>query len=406
MRYVMIVLSVCLASSMVFGQDKGVFKKPGSSYYQETIVPSIQKYERGKSQPPARFSLDLKGRKLPTDPDKYKQIWHIDPISQGKTGTCWCFSTLSFYESEVKRNTGREIKLSEMYIVYWEYVERAKYFVENRGNMELGQGSEANAVSRMIEKYGIVPRATYEGKPKDQEFFSHDEMYQEIRSYLKVVKETFAWDEERVVATVKSILNYHMGVPPKIFKYNSIDYSPQTFRDKVTKIKPSEYVNFMSLMEHPYNEKAEYDVPDNWWNSDDYMNVSLDDFMKIVEKSIENGFGVAIGGDVSEIGLDRDLQVGVIPSFDIPSKHIDENARQFRFSNYSTTDDHAMHIVGIQKVKGDTWYLVKDSGSGSRNCGPECKSFGYYFFHEDYVKLKIMNITVHKDAVSGIVNIN
>lgn len=406
MRYVMIVSMVCLASSWVFGQDKGVFKTPGNSYYQETIVPSIEKYEKGKNTPPARFSVDLKGEKLPTNPDKYTKVWHVDPISQGKTGTCWCFSTLSFYESEVKRQTGREVKLSEMYVVYWEYVERAKYFVKNRGNMELGQGSEANAVSRMIEKYGIVPRATYEGKARDQEFFSHDEMFKEIRSYLKVVKETFAWDEERVVATVRSILNYHMGVPPKIFKYNSIDYSPQTFRDQVTKIKPSEYVNFMSLMEHPYNENAEYDVPDNWWNSDDYMNVSLDDFMNIVQTSIEKGYGVAIGGDVSEIGLDRDLQVGVIPSFDIPSKSIDENARQFRFTNGSTTDDHAMHIVGIQKVKGVNWYLVKDSGSGSRNCGPECKSFGYYFFHEDYIKLKIMNITVHQDAVNGVVNLN
>lgn len=394
------------ASFGLIAQDKGVFKESGKSYYRETIVPSIDQYERSKQQTKKRFSVDLKGQKLPTDPDKYQSIWHVDPISQGKTGTCWCFSTLSFYESEVKRQTGREIKLSEMFVVYWEYVERAKYFVQNRGNMDLGQGSEANAVSRMIEMYGIVPRATYEGKPKDQEFFSHDEMFREIKSYLEVVKNTYAWDEERVVATVKSILNYHMGVPPKIFKYNSIDYSPKTFRDQVAKIKPSEYINFMSLMESPYNQKAEYDVPDNWWNSDDYMNVSLNDFMNIIQKSIENGYGVAIGGDVSEVGLDRDLQVGVIPSFDIPSKHIDENARQFRFSNHSTTDDHAMHIVGIQKVKGANWYLVKDSGSGSRNCGPECKSFGYYFFHEDYIKLKIMNITVHKDAVNGVVNIN
>ena len=112
---------------------------------------------------------------------------------------------------------------------------------------------------------------------------------------------------------------------------------------------------------------------------------------------------MSIGGDVSEAGFLREANAAVIPSFDIPSDAIDENARQFRFSNETTTDDHGMHIVGFMEKDGVTWFLVKDSGSGSRNGGIEKnKNFGYYFFHEDYVKLKIMDFMVHKDMMKDL----
>lgn len=401
-----VVVIVLLFGGLVSAQDKGVFRKQKESFYTKTILPSLDIYDteqanKGKS----RFSINMEGKTYPTNPEEYQQIPHIKPVSQGNTGTCWCFSTISFFESEVLRTTEREVKLSEMYVVYWQYVERAKYFVQHRGDMSLGEGSEANAATLMIEKYGIVPRKNYEGKPYAQPFYSHDLLFKEIEGYLGVIKQTNAWNEEQVVVTVKAILDHYLGTPPQRFKYNDIDYTAASFRDKYVKIEASKYINLMSLMEYEYNAKTEYDVPDNWWNSDDYWNVSLDDFMKVIEHSVKNGFGVAIGGDVSEVGLDRDYQVAVIPSFDIPSKSIDESARQFRFSNQSTTDDHAMHVVGIKKHKGANWYLVKDSGSGSRTCGEGCNSFGYYFFHEDYIKLKIMNITVHEDAVKDLLDL-
>jgi bleomycin hydrolase len=58
-----------------------------------------------------------------------------------------------------------------------------------------------------------------------------------------------------------------------------------------------------------------------------------------------------------------------------------------------------MHMVGYLKDNGKMWYLIKDSSSGSRNIGEDSPEFGYYFFSEDYVKLKMMGITIHKDAL-------
>jgi bleomycin hydrolase len=153
------------------------------------------------------------------------------------------------------------------------------------------------------------------------------------------------------------------------------------------------------MMRYPYFTTCEYDVPDNWWNADNYYNVPLDTFMAVLDRSVRVGYSVIIAGDVSEPGYNAQNNIVMVPSFDIPSSHIDEHSRQFRFANGTTTDDHAMHLMGYTDRNGQRWYLVKDSGAGSRNCGPESENFGYYFIHSDYIKLKFMCFLVHKDMV-------
>src|SRR5439155_17513843 len=144
-----------------FGQnrDKGVFKEYQPGYYQNTILKGIEdtKKEQEHKEKKKAFKVDFSGVSLPTNPEDYTKVWFNSPVSQGQTGTCWCFSTTSFYESEVYRITGQKVKLSEMYIVYWEYVERAKYFVEHRGKMSFGEGSETNALAQIFKTYGEVP---------------------------------------------------------------------------------------------------------------------------------------------------------------------------------------------------------------------------------------------------------
>jgi bleomycin hydrolase len=283
-----------------------------------------------------------------------------------------------------------------MYTVYWEYVERARYFVRKRGQMHLGQGSEANAVARMMKQYGIVPRSEYDGYLQGQTFFDHAKMFDEIEAYLHSVKARHAWNEELVVETVRSILDHYMGRPPQKVTVEGETYTPMAYMTDYLELEMGDYVDFMSMMSKPFWEQDSYEVPDNWWDSEAYYNVPLEDFYQAVVEAIDEGYSVSIGGDVSEPGFENN--VAVVPDFDIPSRYINQSARQMRFSNGSTTDDHAMHLVGHREYKGDTWFLVKDSGSGSRNCGPEAPEFGYYFFHEDYIRLKIMNISLHRDA--------
>lgn len=387
-----------LLGQLAFAQeerrDKGVIQEYKNEFYDQIKKELKEFYEKDK-EPRKVFKMDFTGIDLPDTIAQFTRYWYNEPVSQGRTGTCWSFCTTSFFESEVYRLTRQQVKLSEMYTVYWEYVEKARRFVRQRGDSEFGEGSEANAVPRIWKMYGIVPEKDYPGKPADQPFHDHSQMFTEMRDFLESVKKNNDWNEEHVLATIKSILNHYLGVPPAAIEVNGKKMSAKEYLTKILKVNLDDYVDFMSLMEKPYYQQVEYEVPDNWWHSDEYYNVPLDDFMMIVRQAIRAGYTLCIGGDVSEAGYYPHKDVAMVPTFDIPSDFIDEHARQLRFSSKSTTDDHGIHLVGYWENDGQDWYLIKDSGSGARNG----RNAGYYFYHEDYVKLKMMNVMVHRSAV-------
>jgi len=386
------------AAAQTSRTDKGAMKPYANPAY-NNIKKSLNDFNNPKKGDETRFLMDYTNVDIPKSMSEFKTVPATAPVSQGATNTCWCFSTLSFIESEVNRLTKQNVSLSQSYIVYWEYVEKAREFVRTRGTSAFGEGSESNAVTRMMKQYGLVPYESYTGLKPNQPFYDHVSLFDELNKYLQGVKTAGAWNENEVLSTVKSICEFHMGVPPKTVKVNGKEMTPLQYMKDVCKIVPDDYIEFMSLMEAPYWTKAEYKVPDNWWHSADYMNVPLDDFMSIVKNSIKNGYSLAIGGDVSESGINPQLGVAMVPSYDIPSQNIDEHARQFRFSNGSTTDDHGVHLIGYTEKPNGTWFLIKDSGSSSRN-NPQ--NPGYYYWHEDFVKLKMMSFSVHKDAVKDV----
>lgn len=385
---------IFLSTSQIFSQEKNksVFEEPKEGFYKE-IQKGIDEFNNPTKEKKKSFKLDFAGMNYPKSKEEFKYFWHNDPVSQGQTGTCWSFSTTSFFESEVYRLTGKKVNISSIFTAYWEYVEKVKEFVRTRGKSIVEEGSEANAVIRIYKEYGVVPAAACTGLLPGQQFHDHSEMINEIQTYLKNVKTTNAWNEDEVVAVTKSILNYYLGVPPTEVVVDGKKYTPKEYLTNYLKFNVDDYVDVVSYMQQPYWQQVEYEVPDNWWHNKDYYNIPLDDFMKVLKNAIKNGYTLAIGGDVSEPGYDSWTKCAVVPTFDIPSEYIDENSRQFRFSNETTTDDHGIHLVGYKELDGKTWFLIKDSGSGSRNTGDK----GYYFYQEDYVKLKIMDFMVHKD---------
>jgi bleomycin hydrolase len=394
----LIILSFQPQLSAQDNKNKGVFEEEKDGFYKNEILKSIDEFNEPEKEKKKSFKLDFSGMDIPKSKDEFKSYWFNDPVSQGRTGTCWCFSTTSYFESEVFRLHQKKVKLSEMYTVYWEYVEKAKRFIKERGKSAFEEGSEANAVPRMWKMYGVVPIEAYSGLLPGQTFHDHTAMHKEMKSYLENIKATFAWNEDEAIKVIKSIMNHYMGEPPTEFYFEGSKYSPKEFLNNYIKLNLDDYVDILSYMQKPYYKQVEYEVPDNWWHSDIYYNVPLNVYMDALKNAIRNGYTMAIGGDVSEAGYDSWHKVGVIPTFDIPSEYIDENARQFRFSNETTTDDHGIHLVGYMKKDGVNWYLIKDSGAGSRNTGDQ----GYYYYHEDYVKLKIMDFMVHKDAVENV----
>jgi bleomycin hydrolase len=369
----------------------------------QAVTDSIQNVQRmakeKKEQEERNISFDFAGVQKPASPDVFQSAFHFEPIRQFLTGTCWCFSTTSFFESEVYRITGKKIKLSEMYTVYYEYLEEARRYVQELGESFFDEGSEGNAVILVWRKYGVVPNDVYKGELDADGRFDHSEMISEMKSYLKYIKGNDLWDEELVLSSIRLIMDKYMGRPPEEFIFKGKKMIPQNFLNNVLKLNLEDYVCVMSTLSKPFYEYGEYEVRGNWWHSNDYYNLPLDQFYKVIKYAIQNGCTVRLNGDVSEPGLNGFEDAAIIPTFDIPQDYIDQNSREFRFNNKSTSDDHDIHLVGYSRVEDYDWYLIKDSGS-SAQWG---KYNGYYFYREDYIKLKMLTYIVHKDAVKTVV---
>lgn len=409
-----IVISIGLIAALAFASQaqnvskgKVIVEEKGKGFYSESILKDVTAVEEKltEKEPYKRFVMDQSGMDLPNDPSLYKTVWSNPTESQGNAGTCWSFSTTSFYESEVLRQHGKKVEISEIYSAYYEYVEKARRYIEKRGDSEFSEGSEGNALARIMKMYGAVPQEAYTGLIDGRKFHSHAKMMEEMEAFLKSMKASNAWNVDYGIETIKAIMNHYIGVPPAEFVVEGKSYTPQTYLKDYLKINPDDFVEILSYKQEPYWQQVEYKVPDNWWHSKDYYNVPLNDFMDAVKKAIKSGYSLSIGGDVSETGFSRETNCAMVPDYDIPSAYINEDARQFRFSNETTTDDHGMQLIGYlenYKGKGKDWYLIKDSSSGSRNVDQKSANFGYYFFHEDYIKLKMMGFTVHKDAVKDL----
>lgn len=392
-----VVLCVWSVQAQSDRKDKAIYIEPKNEFFDQ-IKKDADAFSKKEDVKKKELRIDLSGIDYPKAPKDFIQVWHNAPISQGSSGMCWCFSATSYFESEIYRQTKRKIKLSELYTVYWEYVEKAKRYVQERGNSEIGEGSESNAVPRIWKQYGIVPAEAYTGMIPGQKVYYHDKMFEELRSYLVSVKSSNAWDEHVVVSTVKSILDHYLGAPPATITVNGVSMTPQDYLKNVVRLNLDEYVEIMSTMSRPWYTRAEYEVPDNWWHNKDYCNVPLSDFISIIKKAIRAGHTICIGGDTSEPGMDGHAGIAIVPTFDIPASAIDDNAREFRFNNRTSGDDHGIHLVGYQEKGGKDWYLIKDSGSGARNNDHP----GYYFYSEDYVKLKMLGFTVHRSLIEDL----
>lgn len=361
----------------------------------EEIQKSSNDFIKKESKEKKSLLMDFSGKDIPKSTDEFTKNWHNDPVPQAWTNICWDFCATSMFESEIYRLHNKKVKLSEAWTAYWEFIEKAKEFISTRGTSLFAEGSQANAVKRIYKQYGAVPYSAYSGLLPGQKFLDHHIMFKEMSNYLNFVKTNDFWNEDIVVSTLKSIMNKYMLTPPEKFNYEGKEYTPKSFLSEVVNLNFDDYVDVISILEPGYWNQIAYDVPDNWWHDKSYYNLPLDDFMNAAKSAVKSGYTLAIGGDVSEPGYYSFQNVAMVPSWDIPSQYINDKARQFRFSNGTTGDDHGLHIVGYEIKNGTWWFLIKDSGSGSRNGNAK----GYYFYNEDYLKLKIMVFEVHKDAI-------
>lgn len=345
------------------------------------------------------LSADLTGFEKPTDPAEFTKFFHLPPVHQDNTGTCWSFAATSLLESELRRQGKTEVKLSEMFTVYWEYVEKARRFVREKGDSFLGQGSEPNSAMERIRQYGLVRASDFTGLLDGKTSHDHGPLFREFRDYLSGLAAKNEWDESRALAGVRAILDKHLGRPPDRISVDGRSLTPLEYL-KSLGLDPGDYVAFVSFMSLPFYTTGEFRVPDNWWHSRDFHNLPLYEFSLALLRALRRGYTATLAVDFSEPGYSGENDIAVVPTFDIPSSYIDQSSREYRFVNGSSTDDHAVHCVGyLESAKGN-WFLIKDSWENAY----WGKAKGYFFYQDDYTRLKCLMLLVHKDAVKEVLD--
>lgn len=348
----------------------------------------------------------------------------VTPVkNQASSGTCWCFATASFLESELLRKGKGEHDLSEMFIVRQKLINQLNDNYLRRGRGNIGQGSLSHTFLNAYNQVGIVPEEVYSGINYDSPRHNHGEMMAMLVAVagvaLKAKKRSPQYD-----AMVKSVLDTYLGSLPETFTYRGKTYTPESFAESLG-INTSDYVELTSFTHHPYYEAFELEVPDNWEHARQY-NLPLDELMDVIDGALRSGYSVCWDGDVSERGFRfangaainpdvRDLsrysaadsavfaplteaqRLDSVMTFSRPYPEIvvTPEVRQEGFESFVTTDDHLMHLTGLAKDQNGTkYYVTKNSWGTDRN------GFGGYLnMSESFVRAKTIYVMLHKDAL-------
>ncbi len=322
-----------------------------------------------------------------------------DVKSQGQTGTCWCFATASFLESEMLRRGKGQFDLSEIFIVKGVYEDKAQNYVLRHGKANFGEGALAHDFIRGVERHGLVPEDVYSGLDDGVSTHNHSEMEPILLGMIEAVVKRPKPSDKWPVA-YRRVLDTYLGESPESFKYDDQSVTPLEFA-KSLDFRADDYASITSFNHHPFYEDFVLEIPDNYSNGSFY-NMPIDDVVSVIDHAIENGFTVVWDGDVSESGFSAGRGLAVLPadpdtrafSKPVEQMEVTQEMRQDTFNDYTTTDDHLMHLTGIARdTAGNKYYIIKNSWG---EMGPHD---GRLYMTEAYVRLKTIAILVHRDGL-------
>ena len=348
--------------------------------------------------------------------------------NQNNSGTCWSYSALAFLESEVlkKDPSKTDIDLCESFLVSKTYTDRADRNVRTHGDASFSQGGSFYDAIFCMERYGLVPEGLmpYPITPYGDSLFNFTNFFPPMEAYIKAIATSNAkkinpiWKKD-----VQGMLDNYFGECPTEFEYKGKKYTPQSFVKDYLQLDPNDYVSLTSYTHHPFYTQFVLEIQDNWRWATSY-NLPLDEFMRVMEESVKNGWTFAWGADVSEDGFSRrtgkNKCVATVPDTKATAgvgsdqsrwtgekagakiaqadaageKVITQEMRQVGYDNWTTTDDHGMQIYGIAKDQnGKEYFMMKNSWG---EYGPYK---GFWYVSKPYVAYKTMNIVINKNAI-------
>lgn len=370
---------------------------PLFAFAQDELVKKIEKNSSDSSKSKFKFTpvIDLERTSVK---------------AQGSSGTCWSYATNSFLESEMLRMGKEPVEIAQIYSARRVYTEKADAYIRMHGSVAWGDGGSCHDVINMFAKYGAIPQSVYTGL----NYGTTKNKFAEMQAVLQGMLDAWVKNPNGKLSpnwkqAFEAVMDTYLGKVPETFKWNGKSYTPQTFADEVVGINPDNYVEISSFSDKPYYKKTMLMVPDNW-SFDKVYNVKMTDMTDIIDYALSKGYSISWATDVSEKSFSWKNGVAYVPEKDYddmsddekkemfngpkPERAITAAMRQQAFDNYSTTDDHGMHIVGTAMDQtGREYYVVKNSWGTTNDYK------GYLYVTKNYVQYKTTAFLLNKKGI-------
>lgn len=341
-----------------------------------------------------RIKMNLTGMDIPIQTHQFAQLWAQPIQSQPIADVNQLLSIASFIEIEGFRLSNIKAELSWHYLLYFFLIEACRDFIEAHGKKTLQLTPDLSMALRVVKTYGIVPVSFYSNLGKNKKSVDYEKLRSELANYLSTVKQSDSWLESTVLATVRSILNHHLGEPPNKFLFGRNAINPLEFLRSILGFQLERYALVSSDLSRPQWKKTPFnEVLDNL-----EYNLPLDFYIATLSNAIQTGYPALLQANVHDAGFDSEYRVAVVPSFGLSQGSLEQAKRQYYRDYWTTFPDQPLLLSGYKIHQSQTWFLVRFNGQVITQT-KQVQEPGNYVMNQDFVKINSWNYLVAKDAL-------
>jgi len=362
-----------------------------------------------------------------------------DATDQKSSGRCWLFAGLNTLRlAAIKKLNVEQFELSQAYLMFWDKLEKANYFLENvietrdeplDGRLvmwllaqPISDGGQWDMFINLVHKYGVVPKTTMpETHSSSKSGPMNAVLLARLREDARVLREMHEAGAKlrqlrsakgEMMAEIHRMLSIHLGRPPARFVWEWRDkkkkfhrhgeVTPRGFYEEFVGIDLDEMVCLINAptADKPYNRMYTVQYLGNVVGGQivRYLNVDIDTLKAAARDMIVAGRAVWFGCDVGKM-MDRDLGVLDTDLYDYELVY----GTPFKLTKAGRLDyghsrmTHAMVLTGVDLAddgKAATRWRVENSW------GAEHGDKGYMTMSDAWFDEYLFEVTVAKKHLS------
>lgn len=324
--------------------------------------------------------------------------------NQCNYGSCWIYGTVANIETDFVLRTGKQVSLSEPYLILRSLEERIDQALRTPG-MQLGEGGRYEAAQYLVEKYGALPadvwqpRIPFESSPHSTRMMAfldhriaqyHLDLANHRASPKKLLK--------KAKKDLEEILLSYTGPLPKDFSHDGIHYADALEFGAYVSPSSGKDVQAFTMNSDKLPKKLVEKIPadggsNTAWGSKaktQFTGLSADEMEKTIVAAVKNHKSVAVFTEMSNAFIDKGLGIMSIEAIPMPKGFKPVPASYRRNFNISG-GSHQMAIVGVDLDEQGRVIKYKIKNSWGEKSGDE----GFYHMYPDYFRTFVSSIVVH-----------